>query len=116
MAPEVMMRVYPHAFLVTCHGLIFVVSPLQQEYNKSIDIYAFGIILWELLTCEEPFPQYSDWESFYTAVCVRDERPIVPIVRSLWLLSSSYTTETKLSSCLDVSSIAAELNGGLLGP
>ena len=47
----------------------------QKDFDASIDIYSFGIVLWEIYTTEEPFSQYSEWEPFFNAVCVKNERP-----------------------------------------
>lgn len=32
----------------------------EAEYNQSIDVYAFGIIMWEVLTENEPFSEYDE--------------------------------------------------------
>lgn len=32
----------------------------DAEYNHFVDVYAFGIILWELITAEEPFSEFDD--------------------------------------------------------
>lgn len=50
----------------------------QQEFDESIDVYSFGIVLWEIYTTEEPFGQYDDWDTFYKAVCEKGVRPPIP--------------------------------------
>lgn len=47
----------------------------QQPFDHRIDTYSFGIILWEMWTCEEPFAEFYDFESFVDAVHVRGLRP-----------------------------------------
>jgi len=29
------------------------------EYTEKVDVYPYGIILWELLTCKTPFEEFS---------------------------------------------------------
>lgn len=51
---------------------------LNKEYNESADLYSFGIVLWELLTQEEPFGDVEDIEEMIDRVCVQHERPSIP--------------------------------------
>ena len=50
-----------------------------QEFNMSIDVYAWSLILWELYTLEPLFAQFDDIEPFVEAVCFDKERPEVPV-------------------------------------
>jgi len=50
----------------------------QEKFNEKADVYSYGLILWELLTGEELFPQYEDLDPFYQAICFDHERPTPP--------------------------------------
>lgn len=47
-------------------------------YDEKVDTYAFGIILWEAVTREEPFMEYSSYEEFMNAVVRERCRPRIP--------------------------------------
>jgi len=49
-----------------------------REFNESSDVYSFAIVLWEILSRQEPFSQFRALDEFRQAVCVRHERPIIP--------------------------------------
>ncbi|KAL6062209.1 Dual specificity protein kinase [Balamuthia mandrillaris] len=51
---------------------------LGQEFNEKADVYSFGIVLWEIYTCKDPFPHHSDYDEFLNAICRKGERPPIP--------------------------------------
>eukprot|EP01132_Coremiostelium_polycephalum_P000471 gene471-597_t len=51
---------------------------MKQEFNEKADVYSFGLILYELATCEELFPEYSEIDPFYDAICNKRLRPTIP--------------------------------------
>jgi len=57
MAPEVMMR---------------------KQFTEKIDVYAFGLILWEIWTRGVLFSKYDDFKPFIRAVTLDHERPPIP--------------------------------------
>jgi hypothetical protein len=49
-----------------------------QEFNEKCDVYSYGIVLWEIITRDEPFAEYNSFDKFKEAVCTRHERPKIP--------------------------------------
>jgi len=62
----------------TCLGMAPEVMN-QEEFDKSLDVYSFGLILWEIWTGIEPFGKYQEYEEFFSAVCIDNERPELPL-------------------------------------
>lgn len=51
---------------------------LGKPFDEKADIYSFGIIMWQLLTREEPFSEFSELEPFIKAVAINNYRPPMP--------------------------------------
>ena len=49
-----------------------------KPFDASSDIYSFGIVLWEIYTKEDVYPEFSSFGQFKRAICTRHHRPTVP--------------------------------------
>jgi len=49
-----------------------------EIFNEKADVYSFGIVLWEILTRQEPFKEFDNYEEFRNAICNRHVRPVIP--------------------------------------
>lgn len=47
-----------------------------QSYNQSVDVYSFGILLWELCTLQKPFQGYSSAKHMQRVVMVGERPPM----------------------------------------
>ena len=71
---------------------------LRQIYSEKVDVYSFGIMLWQMATDTVPFKGLSR-DDFMTKVVRGGERPPLPY---LWpslfksLLRSCWSTDSKL--------------------
>ena len=48
----------------------------RQPYDLSIDIYSFGILLWQMCTLKVPFEEYCDIKSFNHDIAYHHKRPL----------------------------------------
>ena len=51
----------------------------SRKFNEKADIYSFGIILWQMITREEPFGHHDNIKVFRHAVVKQQERPVIPV-------------------------------------
>eukprot|EP01089_Gocevia_fonbrunei_P004739 TRINITY_DN14793_c0_g1_i1.p1 TRINITY_DN14793_c0_g1~~TRINITY_DN14793_c0_g1_i1.p1 ORF type:complete len:542 (-),score=98.64 TRINITY_DN14793_c0_g1_i1:129-1754(-) len=51
---------------------------LGRDFDEKADVYSYGICLWEIYTCIDPYSHHSDYDVFVKAICNNNERPIIP--------------------------------------
>ncbi|KAF8397029.1 hypothetical protein HHK36_018667 [Tetracentron sinense] len=65
----------------------------KKHYSNKVDVYSFGIVLWELLTNRMPFEGMSNLQAAYAAA-FKQERPSLPediphnlalVIQSCWI-------------------------------
>merc|ERR1712137_314327 len=50
----------------------------NKPYDESADVYSFGIVLWELLTQEDPFKEVETFSAMIDSVVGGHKRPTIP--------------------------------------
>jgi len=51
---------------------------MGKPLDEKSDVYSYGIVLWEIVTLQEPFPHMHSYTEFRKAVCRYHERPPIP--------------------------------------
>lgn len=51
---------------------------MNKEYDEKADVYSFGIVLWEILTGEDPWGDIESLVDLVDAVCLEHRRPPLP--------------------------------------
>jgi len=72
-------RIVDHYEMTNNLGSVFWMAPemfQDSSYDNSVDVYAFGIVLWELLTMQKPYSNVKGWD--VPKLVERGERPPVP--------------------------------------
>src|SRR3989338_4013217 len=49
-----------------------------RPLDEKCDVYSFGIVLWEIFTREEPFPEFQSYREFKRAITLDNIRPPIP--------------------------------------
>jgi len=62
----------------TTRGTLIWMAPekmLRRPFTEKVDVFSFGIILWEMVTKHKPYQNHSDPTTFCKAICYSKERP-----------------------------------------
>jgi len=51
---------------------------LGKDVDEKSDVYSFGIVLWEIVSGEDLWPEMDSFTAFREAVTDRGERPVIP--------------------------------------
>lgn len=87
-------------------------------YNHNVDVYSFGLLLWQVCECKTPFDNFS-YDRLADEVM---NRHIMPTINSRWssvlkqIISSSWHRDiSKRPECSDICSLLKEEIVGLCG-
>lgn len=65
----------PSAFL-QLYSTVTLRQGEKKHYNNKVDVYSFGIVLWELLTNRMPFEGMSNLQAAYAAAFKVNKLPV----------------------------------------
>jgi len=51
---------------------------LGKHFNEKADVYSFGLVLWQMMSRQELFPQFDNLDKFIHAICIDGLRPKIP--------------------------------------
>jgi len=51
---------------------------LGKHFNEKADVYIFGLVLWQMMSRQELFPQFDNLDKFIHAICIDGLRPKIP--------------------------------------
>jgi sterile alpha motif and leucine zipper-containing kinase AZK len=72
-----------------------------EKYNVKCDIYSFGVLLWEMLTCQVPFQNKTNPYAIMWSVLELNERPPMPDM-SEWTVTRRYLMTCIVEACWEV--------------
>jgi len=86
-----------HTDSVGANGTMLYMAPEVmrfEEFDNSVDIYAFGLIMYEMITEKELYPEYDNVDVFINAVAYKHKRPplnipgipqsLISLIRQCW--------------------------------
>lgn len=70
---------------------------MNKEYDEKADVYSFGIVLWEILTAQDPWQEIDSLVELVEAVCIENR---VPLRLHHNIISPSLPTQLPLCECI----------------
>jgi serine/threonine protein kinase len=52
---------------------------LGKDVDEKADVYSYGIVLWEIIAEQEPFPHMDSYGTFKRCITAENERPPIPV-------------------------------------
>ena len=48
---------------------------MKRPYSEKVDVYGFGVLLWQMMTLQKPYNSYVNSNVIYGRVVLNGERP-----------------------------------------
>jgi len=67
-----------------------ILNKTQANPTLALDIYAYSIVLWEIMFEREPFEDYDNYNILKDDIINKDERPFIPDFENQDLIQKNY--------------------------
>ena len=63
-------------FAIKRYNNIIIQVALQKPYSEKVDVYSFGVLLWQMITLQKPY-SYNNTNVIFGRVVLNGERPVI---------------------------------------